>query len=72
MKTPEDWTIKVRVLLKGAIKEHARGKLFKVDFIDDLDQKTTIEACFYTEETDHFFNQIEEGSTYLVSKADIT
>lgn len=32
---PENWKIRVRVLNKSPIKEHARGKLFKIDFIDD-------------------------------------
>lgn len=63
--------IRVRVLIKSAIKEHAKGKLFKVDFVDDLDEKTSIEAMFYTAETDHFFELVEEGATYLVSGAEV-
>ena len=71
LSTPEDWKIRVRVLIKSAIKEHAKGKLFKVDFVDDLDEKTSIEAMFYTAETDHFYELVEEGATYLVSGADV-
>ena len=56
-------------MTKTPIKEHARGRLFKVDFIDE--QKTTIEACFYTEETDHFYPLIEEGSEYTIRGAEI-
>ena len=59
------------MLVKSAIKEHAKGKLFKVDFVDDQDKKTQIEAMFYTAETDHFFGLVEEGSTYLVSGAEV-
>jgi hypothetical protein len=69
--TPEDWQIRVRVLVKSTVKVHAKGKLFKVDFIDDLDSKTCIEAMFYTEETDHFYELIDEGATYLVSSAEV-
>lgn len=69
--TLPDWKVKVRVLNKSAVKEHARGKLFKVDFVDTLDDKTSIEAMFYTEETDLFFKRIQEGSTYFVSDAEI-
>ncbi len=53
LETNDSYLIKVRALNKSAIKEHARGKLFKVDFIDD--DNTLIEACFYTEETDMFY-----------------
>ena len=70
LSTPEDWRIKVRVLAKSPIKTHARGRLFKVDFVD-CEEKVTIEACFYTEETDLWYDKIEEGATYLVSKAEI-
>lgn len=31
-----------------------------------------IEGCFYTEETDQFFTQIEEGRVYWISKAEIS
>ena len=31
-----------------------------------------IEGTFYTEETDIFYNRIEEGQTYLISKAEIS
>jgi hypothetical protein len=53
------------------VKEHPKGRLFKVDFVDDLDSKTSIEAMFYTQETDYFYSLIDEGSTYLVSEAEI-
>jgi ssDNA-binding replication factor A large subunit len=69
LETPDTYVIKVRALNKSAVKEHARGKLFKVDFIDD--EGSLIEACFYTEETDLFFPIIIEGATYTVKKADI-
>ena len=31
-----------------------------------------IEGTFYTEETDVFYNRIQEGETYLISKAEIS
>ena len=31
-----------------------------------------IEGTFYTEETDFFFSKIQEGKTYLISKAEIS
>ena len=71
-ETPKDFCIKVRALAKTPIKVHAKGQLFKTDFICCLDQKTTIEACFYTQETEKFFDKIEEGATYLVKECEIS
>jgi hypothetical protein len=61
-----EWKIRAKVLKKSAINTHARGKLFKVDLVDDLDGVSMIEGTFYTEETDLFYSKIEEGKTYFV------
>ena len=66
------WLIRCTVVKKHPIKSHAKGRLFKVDLIDDLDRQTMIEGTFYTEETDIFINKIFEGKTYLIEKADIS
>ena len=63
-KNSGDWKIRAKVLKKSAVNTHARGKLFKVDLVDDLDGVTMIEGTFYTEETDFFYSKIEEGKTY--------
>ena len=68
----QDWSIRARVCKKGKIVTHAKGQLFKVDLIDDLDNQTMIEGCFYTEETSFFFNEIDEGKTYVISKAEVS
>lgn len=31
-----------------------------------------IEGTFYTDETDHFYNRVYEGRTYLIAKAEIS
>jgi len=53
--------LKVRVANKGNINKHAKGKLFKAYLVDDFDENplnNLIEACFYTEETDLFYEEI--------------
>ena len=67
-----DWQIKCTVNKKHPVKTHAKGKLFKVDLIDDMDRETMIEGTFYTDETDFFVNKIFEGKTYLISRAEIS
>jgi len=39
--------------------------------VDDADG-TKIEGVFYTKETQHFYEMLDEGRTYLISGADIT
>ena len=67
-----EWQIRCSVNKKHPVKTHAKGKLFKVDLVDDLDRETMIEGTFYTEETDLFVNKIFEGRTYRISKAEIS
>jgi hypothetical protein len=71
-KDLKDYTIKARVAKKGGITKHARGQLFKIDLIDATDNTTMIEGMFYTAETEKFYDTIEEGKTYLISKADVS
>lgn len=54
---------------KGAINVHARGQLFKMDLICDVDCFTMIEGICYTEETDKFFGKIQEGKSYFIKGA---
>ena len=66
--------IKVRIANKGNINKHAKGKLFKADLIDDFDPNPSnnmIESCFYTEETDLFYDQLMHGKTYLIQQVEI-
>jgi ssDNA-binding replication factor A large subunit len=66
--------LKVRVANKGNINKHAKGKLFKVDLVDDFDDNPSnnmIESCFYTEETDLFYEEIQFGKTYLISGIEV-
>ena len=67
-----DWQIRCTVNKKHPIRQHAKGKLFKIDLLDDQDRQSMIEGTFYTEETDLFWHRIAEGKTYLISKAEIS
>ena len=54
-----DLAVKARVQRKGNVNNHAKGKLFKVDLIDDsAELNNVIEVCFYTAETDLFYDKI--------------
>ena len=57
---------------KHPVRNHSKGKLFKIDLLDEQDRESMIEGTFYTEETDFFFAKIQEGKTYLISKAEIS
>ena len=52
------WQIRCIVHKKHAIRNHSKGKLFKIDLLDEQDRESMIEGTFYTEETDFFFNKI--------------
>lgn len=67
-----NWTIKGRVSYKGDIRtwlnSKGEGKLFNVNFLDELDE---IRATAFNDMADKFFNLLEEGKVYYVSKARI-
>lgn len=67
------WTIRARVTLKGDIKEFTsqkgiRGKLFNVNL---LDESSEIRATGFTEAADKWFDYLQEGSVYYISKASV-
>lgn len=66
------WQICCKVSKKHPIKVHAKGKLFKVDLTDDKDKQTMIEGTFYTEETDKFYEILEEGKSYFISNVEVS
>lgn len=67
-----NWTIKGRVSYKGDIRtwsnSKGEGKLFNVNFLDESDE---IRATAFNEMADKFFNLLEEGKVYYVTKARI-
>lgn len=66
------WTIKARVSFKGDIKtwsnQRGEGRLFNVQFLDETDE---IRATAFNEQADKFYNLLQEGKVYYVSKARI-
>ena len=72
VKLTKSWQIRCRVVKKHQVRHHSKGKLFKIDLLDELDGETMIEGTFYTDETDFFFDKIIEGKTYLISRAEIS
>lgn len=64
------WTIRGRVTYKGDIRtwSNARGegKLFNVNFLDESGE---IRATAFNNEAEKYFNLIEEGKVYYISKA---
>lgn len=66
------WTIKARVSYKGDIRKwsnaRGEGKLFNVNFLDESDE---IRATAFNDLADKFYQQLEEGKVYYVSKARI-
>ncbi|CEP24825.1 unnamed protein product [Cyberlindnera jadinii] len=66
------WTIKVRVSYKGEMRtwsnQKGEGRLFSVNFMDQTDE---IRASAFNEVADKFYNFLQEGKVYYVSKARI-
>ncbi|KAM9907026.1 hypothetical protein OXX69_006572 [Metschnikowia pulcherrima] len=66
------WTIKGRVSYKGDMRTWSNakgeGKLFSVNFLDESDE---IRATAFNEMADKFYNFLEEGKVYYVTKARI-
>lgn len=67
-----NWTIKGRVSYKGDIRtwsnSKGEGKLFNVNFLDESDE---IRATAFNEMADKYYNLLEEGKVYYVTKARI-
>lgn len=66
------WTIKARVLYKGDLRKwsnaRGEGKLFNVNLLDESDE---IRATAFNDMADKYFQELEEGKVYYVSKARI-
>ncbi|KAK8858497.1 hypothetical protein IAR55_002724 [Kwoniella newhampshirensis] len=66
------WTIKARVTQKSDIKHYSNqrgeGKLFSVTFMDETGE---IRATGFNETVDNFYNLLEEGKVFFVSRARI-
>lgn len=64
------WTIKARVTNKSDIRHwsnaRGEGKLFSVTFLDETGE---IKATGFNDAVDQFYNLLEEGKVYFVSKA---
>ncbi|PSK41559.1 hypothetical protein C7M61_001244 [Candidozyma pseudohaemuli] len=67
-----NWTIKGRISYKGEIRtwsnSRGEGKLFNVNFLDESDE---IRATAFNDMADKFYNLLEEGKVYYVTKARI-
>eukprot|EP01018_Ginkgo_biloba_P010292 Gb_17349 [translate_table: standard] len=65
-----NWTIKVRVTNKGPLRtfRNARGEgsVFNVELTDE--DGTQIQATMFKEAADKFFNRLELGKVYYISK----
>jgi replication factor A1 len=65
-----NWTIKVRVTQKSEIRtwsnQRGEGKLFNVNFMDESGE---IRATGFNAQVDQFYEKLEEGKVYTVSKA---
>ncbi|EIW73657.1 replication factor A1 [Tremella mesenterica] len=66
------WTIKARVTQKSDLKhwsnQRGEGKLFSVTFMDDTGE---IRATGFNETVDQFYDLLQEGKVYFVSRARI-
>ena len=64
------WTIKARVIQKSDIRHWSNtkgeGKLFNVTFMDESGE---ISATGFNQSVDDFYEKLEEGKTYYVTKA---
>ncbi|KAK4519047.1 uncharacterized protein ATC70_009275 [Mucor velutinosus] len=67
------WHIKARVTQKSEIKKwhnsKSDGQLFSVHLLDSSGE---IKATIFTDQVDRFFNLLEEGKVYYISKARVT
>ncbi|KAF1804516.1 hypothetical protein V8B55DRAFT_1499736 [Mucor lusitanicus] len=67
------WHIKARVTQKSDIKKwhnsKSDGQLFSVHLLDSSGE---IKATIFTDQVDRFYNLLEEGKVYYISKARVT
>lgn len=67
------WTIKARVTLKGELRHYNNprgdGKVFSFDLLDAYRGEIRV-TCFNTV-ADQFYNQIESGKVYFISKGSL-
>ncbi|XP_040986681.1 replication protein A 70 kDa DNA-binding subunit A-like [Juglans microcarpa x Juglans regia] len=67
------WTIKARVTAKGELKHYNNprgdGKVFSFDLLDS--DGGEIRATCFNAVADQFYNQIEAGKVYLISKGSL-
>ena len=67
-----NWTIKGRVSYKSDVRTWSNakgeGKLFNVNFLDESDE---IRATAFNDMADKFYNLLQEGKVYYVTKARI-
>ncbi len=64
------WTIKARVSLKSEMRtwhnQRGEGRLFNVNFLDESGE---IRATAFNEQADQFYDLLQEGKVYYVTKA---
>ena len=67
------WTIKARVTSKSDIRRYSNargeGKFFSFDLLDS--QNGEIRAVAWNDQCDRFFDQVEQGRVYFISKASL-
>lgn len=67
------WTIKARVSHKSDVKNYrnqrGEGKLFTVHFLDESGE---IRATGFNDQCDKFYEVLQEGDVYYVSKCRVT
>jgi len=66
----EDWLIKARVTKKSKKVCYSNGCLFKIELIDE--EGTQIECTCYKDTFDIFYDKIDEGKIYTLTKAQMT
>ena len=69
IQSGEDWIIKARITKKGKVVSYQNGCLFKIELIDE--DGTQIEGTFYKDSVEKFFDKIEEGKVYVITKGQI-
>ena len=67
------WTIKARVTTKSSIRRYSNargeGKFFSFDLLDGQDGE--IRAVAWNDQCDRFYDQVEQGRVYYISKASL-
>ena len=67
------WTIKARVSVKGTIRRYnnarGEGKVFSFDLVDAAGGEIKVTA--FTDACDKFFDLIQKGKVYMISKASL-